>query len=77
MKNKIDNKEELISTIKYIIKNSESQEGAFEKVDDLFYNILSRDNLVYIILDFLQDRDSNLKSLDEEICIGQDLRVVH
>jgi len=77
MKNKIDNKEELISTIKYIIKNSESQEGAFEKIDDLFYNILSRDNLVYIILDFLQDRDSNLKSLDEEICIGQDLRVVH
>tara|TARA_Y100000592_G_scaffold30416_1_gene48424 strand:- start:84 stop:317 length:234 start_codon:yes stop_codon:yes gene_type:complete len=77
MKNKIDNKEELISTIKYIIKNSESQEGAFEKIDELFYNILSRDNLVYIILDFLQDRDSNLKSLDEEICIGQDLRVVH
>tara|TARA_B100001115_G_C15672585_1_gene324848 strand:- start:268 stop:501 length:234 start_codon:yes stop_codon:yes gene_type:complete len=77
MKNKINNKEELISTIKYIIKNSESQEGAFEKIDELFYNILSRDNLVYIILDFLQDRDSNLKSLDEEICIGQDLRVVH
>ena len=53
MKNKIDNKEELISTIKYIIKNSESQEVAFEKVDDLFYNILSRNNLVYIILSFL------------------------
>ena len=35
MKNKIDNKEELISTIKYIIKNSESQEEAFETVDDL------------------------------------------
>ena len=75
MKNKIDNKEELISTIKYIIKNSESQEVAFEKVDDLFYNILSRNDLVYIILSFLEDK--NLESMDEKICIGQDLRVVH
>ena len=75
MKNKIDNKEELISTIKYIIKNSESQEEAFETVDDLFYNILSRDDLVYIILSFLEDK--NLESMDEKICIGQDLRVVH
>lgn len=75
MKNKIDNKEELISTIKYIIKNSESQEEAFETVDDLFYNILSRDDLVYIILSFLEDE--NLESMDEKICIGQDLRVVH
>tara|TARA_R100000081_G_scaffold88585_1_gene60271 strand:- start:481 stop:708 length:228 start_codon:yes stop_codon:yes gene_type:complete len=75
MKNKIDNKEELISTIKYIIKNSESQEVAFEKVDDLFYNILSRNDLVYIILSFLEN--TNLESLDEKICIGEDLRVVH
>ena len=75
MKNKINNKEELISTIKYIIKNSESQEEAFETVDDLFYNILSRDDLVYIILSFLEDK--NLESMDEKICIGQDLRVVH
>ena len=75
MKNKIDNKEELISTIKYIIKNSESQEGAFEKVDDLFYNILSRDDLVYIILSFLED--TTLKSMDEKICVGQNLKVVH
>jgi|TARA_R100000084_G_C4608200_1_gene126685 hypothetical protein len=75
MKNKIDNKEELISTIKYIIKNSKSQEVAFEKVDDLFYNILSRNDLVYIILSFLEN--TNLESLDEKICIGEDLRVVH
>ena len=75
MKNKIDNKEELISTIKYIIKNSESQEGAFEKIDDLFYNILSRDDLVYIILSFLED--TPLKSMDEKICVGQNLKVVH
>ena len=75
MKNKIDNKEELISTIKYIIKNSESQEGAFEKVDDLFYNILSRDDLVYIILSFLED--TPLESMDEKICVGQNLKVVH
>ena len=75
MKNKINNKEELISTIKYIIKNSESQEGAFEKVDDLFYNILSRDDLVYIILSFLED--TTLKSMDEKICVGQNLKVVH
>ena len=77
MKNKIDNKEELISTIKYIIKNSESQEEAFQTIDNLFYESLSVNDLVQIILDFLQDRNSNLESLDEEICIGQDLRVVH
>ena len=75
MKNKIDNKEKLISTIKYIIKNNESQEKAFEKVDDLFYNILSKDDLIYIILSFLED--TPLESLDEKICIGEDLRVVH
>ena len=77
MKNKINNKEELISTIKYIIKNSESQEEAFETIDDLFYEVLSINNLVEIILDFLQDKNSNLKSSDEKICIGQNLRVVH
>tara|TARA_B100000575_G_scaffold28585_1_gene19282 strand:- start:45 stop:272 length:228 start_codon:yes stop_codon:yes gene_type:complete len=75
MKNKINNKEELISTIKYIIKNSESQEGAFEKVDDLFYNKLSKDDLVYIILSFLED--TPLESMDEKICVGQNLKVVH
>ena len=75
MKNKIDNKEELISTIKYIIKNSESQEEAFETIDDLFYEVLTVDDLVYIILSFLED--DNLESMDEKICIGQDLRVVH
>ena len=75
MKNKINNKEELISTIKYIIKNSESQEEAFETVDDLFYEVLTVNDLVYIILSFLEDTD--LESMDEKICIGQDLRVVH
>ena len=50
MKNKINNKEELISTIKYIIKNSESQEEAFETIDDLFYEVLTVNDLVYIIL---------------------------
>ena len=75
MKNKIDNKEELISTIKYIIKNSESQEEAFETIDDLFYEVLTVNDLVYIILSFLEDTD--LESMDEKICIGQDLRVVH
>ena len=75
MKNKIDNKEELISTIKYIIKNSESQEEAFETVDDLFYEVLTVDDLIQIILSFLED--TYLESMDEEICIGQDLRVVH
>ena len=75
MKNKIDNKEELISTIKYIIKNSESQEEAFETIDDLFYEVLTVNDLVYIILIFLEDTD--LESMDEKICIGQDLRVVH
>ena len=75
MKNKIDNKEELISTIKYIIKNSESQEEAFETIDDLFYEVLTVDDLVYIILSFLED--DNLESMDEKLCIGQDLRVVH
>ena len=75
MKNKINNKEELISTIKYIIKNSESQEEAFETIDDLFYEVLTVNDLVYIILSFLEDTD--LESMDEKICIGQDLRVVH
>ena len=75
MKNKINNKEELISTIKYIIKNSESQEEAFETIDDLFYEVLTVDDLVYIILSFLED--DNLESMDEKLCIGQDLRVVH
>ena len=75
MKNRINNKEELISTIKYIIKNSESQEEAFETIDDLFYKVLTVDDLVYIILSFLED--DNLESMDEKLCIGQDLRVVH
>ena len=75
MKNKINNKEELISTIKYIIKNSESQEEDFETIDDLFYEVLTVNDLVYIILSFLEDTD--LESMDEKICIGQDLRVVH
>jgi transcriptional regulator CtsR len=75
MKNKIDNKEELISTIKYIIKNSESQEEAFETIDDLFYEVLTVNDLIQIILSFLED--TRLESMDEEICIGQDLRVVH
>ena len=75
MKNKIDNKEELINTIKYIIKNSKSQEEAYEKTDDLFYNILSKDDLIYIILDFLED--SNLDSMNEKICVGQDLKPIH
>ena len=75
MKNRINNKEELISTIKYIIKNSESQEEAFETIDDLFYEVLTVDDLVYIILSFLED--DNLESMDEKLCIGQDLRVVH
>ena len=75
MNNKINNKEELISTIKYIIKNSESQEEAFETIDDLFYEVLTVNDLVYIILSFLEDTD--LESMDEKICIGQDLRVVH
>ena len=75
MKNRINNKEELISTIKYIIKNSESQEEAFETIDDLFYEVLTVDDLVYIILSFLED--DNLESMNEKLCIGQDLRVVH
>ena len=75
MKNKIDNKEELISTIKYIIKNSESQEEAFETIDNLFYEVLTVNDLIQIILSFLED--THLESMDEEICIGQDLRVVH
>ena len=47
MKNKINNKEELISTIKYIIKNSESQEEAFQTIDNLFYESLSVNDLVH------------------------------
>ena len=75
MKNKIDNKEELISTIKYIIKNSESQEEVFETIDNLFYEVLTVNDLIQIILSFLED--THLESMDEKICIGQDLRVVH
>ena len=75
MKNKINNKEELISTIKYIIKNSESQEEAFETIDNLFYEVLTVNDLIQIILSFLED--THLVSMDEKICIGQDLRVVH
>ena len=74
MKNKINNKEELISTIKYIIKNSESQEEA-ETIDNLFYEVLTVNDLIQIILSFLENTD--LESMDEKICIGQDLRVVH
>ena len=75
MKNKINNKEELISNIKYIIKNSESQEEAFETIDNLFYEVLKVNDLIQIILSFLENTD--LESMDEKICIGQDLRVVH
>ena len=47
-------KEKLIKTIKYIIQSSESKEEAFEKTDYLFYEHLTRDDLVDIIINLLE-----------------------
>mgnify|MGYP003131981465 FL=1 len=71
-------KEKLIETLKYIIQSSKSKEIAFEETDKLFYNVLSRDDLVNILIDFIAE--DNDKRLDEVYSFGSekpDLKIVH
>ena len=62
-------KEKLIETLKYIIQSSESKEIAFEETDKLFYNVLSRDDLVNILIDFIAEDDPQYQLFDDE-CSG-------
>ena len=66
------NKITLIETLKYIIKSSKSKEEAFKKTDELFNEILTKDDLIEIVINFLQDSDD--KKLDEEIDFDSELK---
>jgi hypothetical protein len=70
-------KEKLIKTLKYIIQSSESKEEAFEKTDYLFYEHLTRDDLVDIIIDLVDeihgDYEIDIKKEDKK----PDLKIVH
>ena len=71
-------KERLVKALQYIIQSSESKEIAFEETDKLFYNVLSRDDLVNILIDFIAE--DNDKRLDEVYSFGSeksDLKIVH
>tara|TARA_R100001163_G_C5025994_1_gene167524 strand:+ start:321 stop:548 length:228 start_codon:yes stop_codon:yes gene_type:complete len=71
-------KERLIKSLQYIIKSSESKEEAFEKTDYMFYEHLTRDDLVDIIIDFIaQDSDKELDESYEFASEKPDLKVVH
>ena len=66
-------KEKLIETLKYIIQSSESKEIAFEETDKLFYNVLSRDDLVNILIDFIAEDivyEKIVKSLRKKVNIA-------
>ena len=56
-------KERLVKALQYIIQSSESKEEAFEKTDYMFFEHLTKDDLVDIIIDLL-DKDTD-KKLDE------------
>ena len=58
------NKITLIETLKYIIKSSKSKEEAFKKTDELFNEILTKDDLIEIVINFLQDSDDKNHSLN-------------
>ena len=72
-----------METLKYIIKSSKSKEEAFKKTDELFNEILTKDDLIEIVINFLQDSDD--KKLDEEIDFDSewkefkepDLKIIH
>jgi len=71
-------KEKLIDTLDDIIKSSESEEEAFEEANNLFYNLLSKDNLIDILLDFMvEDYDKNLDKVYSFGSEKPDLKIVH
>jgi|TARA_R100000482_G_C5127821_1_gene149837 hypothetical protein len=71
-------KEKLIKTLKYIIQSSESKEEAFEKTDYLFYEHLTRDDLVDIIINLLEAEYELNEDYTKEFNLGKpDLKIVH
>ena len=71
-------KEKLIETLKYIIQSSESKEEAFEKTDYLFYEHLTRDDLVDIIINLLEAEHKLNEDYTKEFNLNEpDLKVVH
>ena len=71
-------KEKLIETLKYIIQSSESKEEAFEKTDYLFYEHLTRDDLVDIIINLLEAEHELNEDYTKEFNLNEpDLKVVH
>ena len=71
-------KERLLKALQYIIQSSKSKEEAFEKTDYMFFEHLTKDDLVDIIIDLL-DKDTD-KKLDEVYDFDSkkpDLKVVH
>ena len=71
-------KEKLIETLKYIIQSSESKEEAFEKTDYLFYEHLTRDDLVDIIINLLEAEHELNEDYTKEFNLDKpDLKIVH
>ena len=71
-------KERLIKALQYIIQSSESKEEAFEKTDYMFYEHLTRDDLVDIIISFIeQDSDKELDKTYDFASEKPDLKIVH
>jgi len=71
-------KEKLIKTLQYIIQSSKSKEEAFEKTNYMFFEHLTKDNLVDIIIDFIEkDNDKKLDEVYDFDSKKPDLKVVH
>ena len=71
-------KEKLIKTLEYIIQSSESKEEAFEKTDYLFYEHLTRDDLVDIIINLLEAEHELNEDYTKEFNLDKpDLKIVH
>jgi hypothetical protein len=71
-------KEKLIETLQYIIQSSKSKEEAFEKTDYMFFEHLTKDDLVDIIIDFIEkDNDKKLDEVYDFDSKKPDLKVVH
>ena len=71
-------KEKLIETLHYIIQSSKSKEEAFEKTDYMFFEHLTKDDLVDIIIDFIEkDNDKKLDEVYDFDSKKPNLKVVH
>ena len=70
-------KEKLMKAFQHAVEVSDTKEEAFEMIDYLFYEHLKRDDLVDIIVDFVDeiygDYEIDIKKEDKK----PDLKIVH